>query len=164
MFIDNVHQSCWEFHEQDNVHKGSGSDLMNKIMFTKNWGLFMNISWTFMISSWTVAQFIPDLNSRITRFFPWTKPPGPTAELDTYGTEFHHIPPKKKGLPVSIFWVGKEGILGVFLGIKKSPLALPQGGLVGHKISLPRWYYPDTPRQKGARVVYDSTILSFCST
>ena len=25
-----------KFHEQDNVHKGPGSDLMNKIMFTKD--------------------------------------------------------------------------------------------------------------------------------
>ena len=53
---------------------------------------------------------------------------------------------------------------------KKSPPAVAgvlregntPGGLVDfiNIYFLPRWYYPDTPRQKGARVVYDSTILS----
>ena len=41
---------------------------------------------------------------------------------------------------------------------KKSPPAMV-GWWTLSNVSLPQWHYPDTPRQKGARVVYDSTIL-----
>ena len=80
------------------------------------------------------------------------------CQLKSVRLVIHEYIPQLPDLSVPINKNKRTKTMIKYKNTKKSPPAMV-GWWALSNVSLSQWHYPDTPRQKGARFVYDSTIL-----